>query len=77
VAGYDTSQNVGAVYVLGCQSPQPIREFWTTYRQDGGGAGGAFCALDAVGMPVSSTLFCAGFAFTAAAFVRRRRSRRR
>jgi hypothetical protein len=77
VAGYDLSENVGAVHVIGCSAPEPIRDFWTTYRQDGGGAGGAFCALDNVGAPVSSSLLCVGFGITAFTFVRRRRSRRR
>jgi hypothetical protein len=77
VAGYDLSENVGAVHVIGCAAPEPIRDFWTTYKQDGGGAGGAFCALDAVGMPVSSSIFCAGLGLTAFTFIRRRRSRRR
>jgi hypothetical protein len=76
VAAVDTSGNVGPPSVEVCDYPAPVKDFWQTYRQAGGQAGGGFCALGVVGAPVGFSMALAGVgaAFVAAV---RRRSRRR
>jgi hypothetical protein len=56
-----------------CNYPAPIQDFWQTYEKDGG-AGGGFCALEAVGTGGSS-LAGVGLVLAGAAIVRRRRRR--
>ncbi len=60
-----------------CATPMPVNDFWKIYRTDGGGAGGGFCALEAVGAPVTSSVAFAGAGALVLAGLRRRRSKRR
>jgi hypothetical protein len=76
VAAVDNFGNIGPLSTLTCQTPQPVNDFFKTYRMDGGNAGGGFCALDSVGMSHGSPVFAAGIAATLGAFFSRRRRAR-
>jgi hypothetical protein len=77
VAAVDGSGNVGPPSPAGtCDVPAPVNDFWTTYRQAGGQAGGGFCALEAVGEPVPSATGLAIFASASVLAFRRKRNRR-
>ncbi len=75
VAAVDGSGNVGPLGSVACDFPAPVNDFWKLYRQDGGQAGGGYCALEAVGAPVGSSLAVAGLGTVALAVARRRRRR--
>jgi hypothetical protein len=77
VAAVDGFGNVGPVSTCYNDYPAPVNDFFKIYRQDGGQAGGGFCALEAVGEPAGAS--CLGVSFAAAAVTvarRRRRGRR-
>jgi hypothetical protein len=57
------------------QIPQPVDDFFKTYRL-AGGQGSGFCALDAVGMSSGSPLVVLGFGAAVGAFAQRRRRRK-
>ncbi|MDP9151321.1 MAG: hypothetical protein M3O36_15470 [Myxococcota bacterium] len=75
VAAVDGSGNVGPPTAQVCDSPAPVYDFFTTYRQAGGTAGGGFCALEAPGKSVPYGPYGGGIVLllTASALVRRRR----
>ncbi len=74
VAAVDGYGNVGPPSTEVCDYPAPTQDFFATYKNDGGGAGGGFCALEAPGAPASS--LAGGAALVGAvAFLRRRRRR--
>jgi hypothetical protein len=73
VAAVDGSGNIGPASTLVCDSPAPVVDFWNAYRNSGGLAGGGFCALEAVGLPVGPTVAFAGAAAGLLAIARRRR----
>jgi len=75
VAAYDDDGNIGIISNLGCQTPEPVTDFWDKYREDGGLAGGSFCSLEAPGAPVAGSVFGLGFGTALVAFGRRRRRR--
>ncbi len=75
VAAYDDDGNVGVLSQLGCQTPEPVVDFWTKYKEDGGLAGGGFCSLEAAGAPVAGSVFGLGVGTALVAFTRRRRRR--
>ena len=78
VASVDNYGNVGPPSSPPvCATPEPVNDFWKIYRGDGGGAGGGFCALEAVGAPVTSSVAFAGAGALVIAGLRRRRSKRR
>jgi hypothetical protein len=77
LAAVDNFGNVGPPSTEACDFPAPVNDFWKIYRTDGGQAGGGFCALEAVGAPVGSTLAFAGAGSLVLATVRRRRRKRR
>ncbi len=78
VAAVDNYGNVGPPSSPPvCATPAPVNDFWKIYRTDGGGAGGGFCALEAVGAPAGSTVAFAGAGALVIAGLRRRRSKRR
>ncbi|MDP9036331.1 MAG: hypothetical protein M3O50_16140 [Myxococcota bacterium] len=52
VASIDGSGNVGPPTGQVCDSPAPVNDFFATYRQAGGTAGGGFCALESPGRSV-------------------------
>jgi hypothetical protein len=76
VAAVDASGNVGPPSPEVCDYPAPVNDFFKNYTNDGGKAGGGFCALEAVGMPASSAALFGGLgaAFLGAARRRRRRA---
>ena len=73
VSGEDASGNAGPTAIIDCKSPQPINDFWDTYRNDGGLAGGGFCTLDSSATPFGTSVFGIGVVAIAATLVRRRR----
>jgi hypothetical protein len=80
VAAVDSYGNVGPVGNLGCSTPTPVDDFYMAYTDDGGTAGGGYCALTAVGAvgaPAFGSVFGFGIAGSAVALARRRRRARR
>jgi hypothetical protein len=78
VSAVDGSGNVGPQSSPEqCNYPSPVDDFYKTYRMDGGGAGGGFCNLDAVGAPQGASIFSMGFGALAFGLARRRRKGRR
>ena len=76
VAAVDGFGNVGPPSEEVCDYPALVRDFWNTYRQDGGGAGGGLCALEAVGKPGSAGVGL-GLLLGAAVLTHARRARPR
>jgi hypothetical protein len=74
IAAVDGSGNVGPPSTCVDDYPAPVNDFFKIYRQDGGQAGGSFCALEAVGAPAGAPIV--GMAFGAMAFTMARRRRR-
>lgn len=77
VAAVDGSGNIGPASNVVCDYPAPVNDFWTLYRNAGGGAGGGFCALEAAGEPVPSTAGIAIVIGATALGLQRRRRRKR
>ncbi len=75
VAAYDDDGNIGILSQLGCQTPEPVVDFWTKYKEDGGLAGGGYCTLQAAGAPVAGSVFGLGTGTALVALLRRRRRR--
>jgi hypothetical protein len=74
VSAVDGTGNIGPPSLEVCDYPAPVRDFWQTYKEDGGQAGG-FCALETIGAggaPALAGVAC--FIGLAAAARRRRRS---
>ena len=46
VAAFDEFGNTGAISNAACDTPKPIKDFWTLYNDEGGSA---FCALSVIG----------------------------
>ena len=76
VTAVDAFGNVGPPSPEICDYPAPVVDFWQQYKMDGGGAGGGFCALDAVGAHVGPSIAGVGIGAAALALARRRRRRR-
>ena len=77
VSSVDNFGNVGPPSIQACGRPAPVNDFWKIYRTDGGGAGGGFCALEAVGAPAGSAVAFGGAGALVIAGLRRRRSKKR
>jgi hypothetical protein len=77
VAAVDGSGNVGPPSSCVSDYPAPVNDFWDQYRAAGGQAGGGFCALEAVGLPVGSAGLVGGLAATLLAILRHRRRGKR
>jgi hypothetical protein len=77
VAATDGVGNIGLLSNLACVTPAPVVTFWDRYLEDGGLAGGGFCALQGAGIPVGGSLFGIGMSAAALAYVRRRGRRSR
>ena len=77
VAAVDGSGNVGPPSSCVSDYPAPVNDFWDQYRAAGGQAGGGFCALEAVGLPVGSAGLVGGLAATLLAALRHRRRGKR
>jgi len=74
VSAVDGTGNVGPPSVEVCDYPAPVRDFWQTYQEDGGGPGG-FCALETIGAGGAPSLAGVAGVVGLAAFTRRRRRR--
>ncbi|MEO6419555.1 MAG: hypothetical protein ABIP39_09130, partial [Polyangiaceae bacterium] len=72
VAASDGYGNIGPLSTPTCSSPTLVDDFWKTYRNSGGQAGGGFCALEGAGMPVGSSVFGLSGLVAALSLVRRR-----
>jgi hypothetical protein len=77
VAAVDGSGNVGPPSSCVSDYPAPVNDFWDQYRTAGGQAGGGFCALEAVGLPVGSAGLVGGLAAALLATLRHRRRGKR
>jgi hypothetical protein len=77
VSAVDGSGNVGPPSTCVTDYPAPVIDFFKLYRQDGGQAGGSFCALEAVGEPAGAPIVGVGLGAVAFTMVRRRRNNRR
>jgi hypothetical protein len=77
VAAVDGSGNVGPPSSCVSDYPAPVNDFWDQYRAAGGQAGGGFCALEAVGLPVGSAGLVGGLATALLATLRHRRRGKR
>jgi hypothetical protein len=78
VSAVDDYGNVGPPSTEVCATPEPVADFFQTYRQDGGGAGGGFCSVLAPGLPVgASAAILTGLGVAASGLGRRRTRRRR
>ena len=77
VSAVDNFGNVGPPSSEQCATPAPVDDFFKIYRQDGGGAGGGFCALDIMGAPVGPTAGLVGLGVIGMAAARRRGRRSR
>ena len=73
VVAQDLFLNAGTISSLICQSPIELNDFYETYRNDGGQAGGS-CALDRVGGNGSGTALSV-IAFSLVVTIARRRKR--
>ncbi len=77
VTAVDAFGHIGPPSAEACNSPAPIEDFSKIYRDDGGGAGGGFCALEEIGAHGPSTAGLLLFGGCGALLVRRRMARRR
>jgi hypothetical protein len=77
VAAVDQLGNVGPVGNLVCGTPGPVADFWYDYVNDGGLAGGGYCALEGVGMPAGGACTAIGVGLAAVGLGRRRKPRAR
>jgi MYXO-CTERM domain-containing protein len=76
VSAVDDFGNVGPPSTpQACDFPAVVDDFWTAYTDDGGHAGGGFCALEAAGAPAGSTVAFGALGAGAIAVLRRRRLR--
>jgi hypothetical protein len=73
VTSIDGSGNVGPPSTPQCAQPEPVNDFWATYKQNGGGASG--CALEGTGGATQLPVF-GGALLSLAALVRRKARRR-
>ncbi len=77
VSAVDGSGNVGPPSTCVTDYPAPVIDFFKLYREDGGQAGGSFCALEAAGEPAGAPIVGVGLGAVAFTMVRRRRNNRR
>jgi hypothetical protein len=75
VAAVDVLGNVGPPGAVQCGTPGPLDDFWYRYTNDGGLAGGGYCALEGVGMPAGSACMAVGVGLAGIGLWRRRRKR--
>lgn len=72
VAVVDGSGNVGPLSNVVCGEPVPVADFWYTYYEAGGRAGG-FCSTQGVGVPAGTGGLGVLMAASIVAMIRRRR----
>ena len=72
VAAQDAFLNNGTISDLQCQSPTLLNDFFETYRNDGGLAGG-LCSLDNLGAPAGGATFALVSCATILALTRRQK----
>jgi len=69
----DVMQNDGPLSTVVCGTPKPVDDFYTSYRNAGGKAGGGFCSIRKPGVGVGPMIALASLAMLA--LRRRRRSK--
>jgi hypothetical protein len=74
IAAIDNLNDNGPLSTPLCATPSPIDDFFQEYANDGGLAGGGFCALEGVGVPAGTGVFAFGMAACCVALLKRRRS---
>jgi hypothetical protein len=72
VAATDAYGNLGPLSDVVCETPAPTTDFWNTYKQDGGDAGGG-CAVGPADLPLGTLSVLATIAALGASSLRRRR----
>ncbi|AKU97329.1 hypothetical protein AKJ09_03993 [Labilithrix luteola] len=75
IAATDQFNNVGPLSNVVCETPEETTDFWQTYKKDGGSAGGGYCSVDGVGLPMGSVSVLAVMGALALSTLRRRRER--
>jgi MYXO-CTERM domain-containing protein len=73
IAAIDQFGNVGPLSSVFCETPEPTTDFWESYKNAGGGAGGGFCSVEGAGLPVGSVAVLGVFGMAAIGTLRRRR----
>lgn len=71
VAATDAFENVGALSPIYCEYPELTNDFWRTYKNDGGGAGGCDTAGDEA--PLGSVAALLGVIVVGLSLVRRKK----
>jgi hypothetical protein len=72
VTAQDAFLNNGTISNLVCDTPITLNDFFETYRNDGGQAGGGFCSLENLGAPAGGATFAIVSFATLLALTRRR-----
>lgn len=75
IAATDQFNNVGPLSSVECETPEETSDFWQTYKNDGGAAGGGYCSVDGVGLPMGSVSVLAVMGALTLSTLRRRRER--
>jgi hypothetical protein len=73
IAAIDNLNDNGPLSTPLCATPSPIDDFFQQYVNDGGLAGGGFCALEGVGVPAGTGVFAFGMGLCCVVLLRRRR----
>jgi hypothetical protein len=76
IAGIDNYGNTGPLSTPACNTPQEVIDFWQTYRDDGGQAGGGFCSVRDLGSPATAAPVIVFGAWAILTVLRRRRERK-
>jgi hypothetical protein len=75
VAGIDSFGNTGPLSTPDCKTPMAVTDFWNTYRQDGGQAGGGFCSVNDLGASATAAPMIVFGVWAVLAVARRRKKR--
>ena len=72
VAATDAFGNVGPLSPVICEVPAPTTDFWESYKNAGGAAGGGFCTTSGPGLPAGSLAVLGITGLVVGSLVRRR-----
>lgn len=73
VAAIDSFGNTGPLSSVLCETPEPTTDFWESYKNAGGAAGGGLCSAYGAGLPVGSITVMSAVGLAALGTLRRRR----
>lgn len=77
LAATDRFGNLGPLSTIFCATPEPTSDFWETYKNAGGGAGGGVCSVEGgLGFPVGSLSVMSIFGLALVGMLRRNRRTR-